>query len=353
MNRQEFNNRVPPRDPLDISLPFEIPESEVELRLIEDADLQNARVTYTGQSLHTTKYPTRIFVNSKYKKRKHLDQLWQGPVVNDEVPISVDNDIIAPSGALLRESVKLFSLPPFTNVVDFQVDPSTNREETSDVKLEKFKSLTGCKDVQPPPVLRHRRIEEGFDEYGNFTVDVTNQDVLKAYAPCSAGRFSAQVGDSSKSVTVPRLREVVRLRGYTHHKVRPVVLYVPSLTRLNAFLSMPYGSSFFYSNNPSELLTALSIGLNIVVIYRHLYLWITRTTPDVHLIIIVERNSYFDTTKIKNRLIILNPLQCHPEYILSTLFVRPSAQITPLSLLSRLRIKFGTPIEGLDVLGGG
>lgn len=321
-----------------------------------------AHIRYDGKSLTSFCYPTRIFINSKYKRRKFVDQIVSSKEVRRPSPVcrpSTSSDeqtleSLTPSGFIEKNALGeggkvLFSIPSHTNVVQFSVSNSII-DRNDEEKLSLFLKSHADDDIpiDDRPV-RHRRVEVQRDENGEFSVDCSNKDILSAFSEKTSS-FTASLDSESKRVHVSHKIRKVRFAGsdschYSKFVSKPTVLYIPNLTKLNRFLSSRYGLHFFYSSCKDELFAAIKAGLNVVVIHRFLYVAVTSQFPTtIQVIIIMCRETYFDVTNVKNRLIILNPYDVHPGHILTSLFINDPTTRNPLNLLASLQIKLGCEV---------
>lgn len=314
-----------------------------------------ALIHYDGERMTSKIYNTRVFINSKFKRRKHVDEIVTSvPAVRsnlscrDSIP-SVEK-LITPSGHVLTTQTGLggnaiFQIPTHTNVVDFTVSDAFITANDRAKMNEFFGQSTDAPTHTDVDVVgkRHYSVFTGYDDFGEYVEDDSNSDILNCFKSNTATFDFTDKGESHR-VKVNRLRRVFRIHGEYHDFTsKPTVLYTPFLSQINRFLSSSCGVFFFYSNDSSQILQAVGLGLNVLIIHRHLYVELCNKVPnDIQVIIIMCRDNYFDVTPVKNRLIILNPLNVHPYKIMNVLFkTEPKQMRTPISLLASLKVKFG------------
>jgi len=346
---EDVNMRL--RDPLDLpDYDFQESAEAVEMQLnIDERKINNALIHYDGQTLTSSKaYPTRIFINSKFKKRKFVNNVVTGEVVLPTQPVM--SDFLSPSGYVCKDGdLKSFQLPSGTNILDFRIKSKHPLRERGSLRVDKFLSLNQTRKSKFSVVGKHRRTLPCADEFGDFIVDHSNCDILDSYS-CGT-HADAYVDGKRIRVTVPRLRDVYKTMGYRAQHCKPTVLYIPHLNNVNKFLSTEFGVSFFYSNNFEELIRAIDLGLNVLIVHRHLYTWVTnKFQQTIQVLIIVNKNSYFDLSCVRQRFIILNPYSKPLDLILKHLFIPINSKLKPHNLLLTLRVQLGADIEGLDDL---
>lgn len=359
--------------PNDILETYVLSSSEIDLRMrdsndsVEQSFVQpedhahtKALIHYDGERLKSRFYPTRVFINSRYKRRKFLDQVVtsepscvsSGCCRSAEFEESPVESRLTPSGHITCSPVGLggnavFEIPSHTNVVDFTVSSAfidTNERAKLDMFMRIGETSHSC-ETEEEIGDRHYHVIPGFDEYGEYTDNVSNSDILHAFD--SLTHFDVHSGEEPVRVRVNRKRRAYRLQNLDDQiSSKTTVLYIPHLCKIDHFLKSSRGRFFFYSNYPEELNKAIKLGLNVVVIHRHLYVGVCeRFADNIQVIIIMSRDSYFDVMKVKNRLIILNPFNVRPSKILETLFdLQPRTRRSPISLLASLKVKFGCEI---------